>query len=101
MPKGWIEIDGTVFSAIPYQARGLTFYSVTFSYKVGDHFYSGTYMTRRGYRQGDSLPLSYDPRDPDRNSLVRREGMMRWFYVVFFVLLGIMAIWLFLHPDVK
>ena len=101
MSKGWIDTDGTVSSVVPYEARGVTFYSVVFTYKVDGHYYGGTYTTPELYREGDSLPLSYDPRDPDRNNLVRREGMLRWFYVIFFILLGIMAIWLFMQPKAR
>jgi Protein of unknown function (DUF3592) len=101
VPKGWVETEGTVSSVQSYQARGVTFYTVVFTYKVDGHYCGGTYTTTEEYREGDSLPLSYDPKDPDRNNLVRREGMLHWFYVVFFVFLGIMAIWLFLQPKAK
>jgi hypothetical protein len=99
--RDWVEVEGTVASAMAFQTKAGSGYTVVFTYKVDGHFYGGTFTTMRLYFKGDRISVKYDPSDPDRNNLVGREQMMNWFYAVFFVLLGLWAVYLFLQPKVK
>jgi hypothetical protein len=75
----WKDADGTVSSVMVSQGgRGVTFYTVGFSYKVDGHFYGGTITTGEEYREGDSVPVKYDPNDPERNDLMEKETRGRW-----------------------
>jgi len=101
LKKGWQETKGTVSSVQEFSTRVGRGYSVVFTYKADGSWYGGTFSTMSFYQQGESLPVFYDPTDPENNNFQRREGIMRWVYIVFFTLLGVVAIYLMLHPEVK
>ena len=74
MPKtDWKAIDGTVTTVAEQQTRGGPIYEVAFNYKVGDHWYGGSYTTYEAYGEGDTIAVRYDPKDPDRNDLTTKE----------------------------
>jgi hypothetical protein len=95
----WKETDATIASFIVYQTKVGPLYEVVFTYKVDGGWFGGTFTTTKAYRKGDTLPVFYDPKNPDRNNLVRRAGMIRWISIAACVLLVIMAIYLILHPE--
>lgn len=74
-------------------------YEVVFTYKVDGGWYGGTFNTRTPYAEGDILVVEYDPKDPESNKYVEREKRLRWVYIAFFAVLGLLAIWLLLQPN--
>ena len=72
----WLDTDGTVADEPQYCGKNT--YSVVFTYKVDDHFYSGTFTTANTYRKGDTIPVRYDPQNPERNDWVVKETRMHW-----------------------
>jgi Protein of unknown function (DUF3592) len=78
MHKDWKDTDGTVASVSEYRTRTGTQYSVVFTYKVDNEWYSGTFTTGEEYRKDDTITVLYDPKQPDRNNLVEKETVRRW-----------------------
>ncbi len=72
----WKDADGVVADEPLYEGKNT--YSVVFTYKVDDHFYSGTFTTGDTYRKGDSIPVRYDPTNPERNDWVVKETRQHW-----------------------
>ena len=101
MKKGWLETEGTVSSVVEFHTQAGRGYSVVFTYKVDGSWYGGTFSTMAYHREGEALPVSYDPLHPERNNFLRREGMMQWVYIVVFTLLGVMADYLMMQPKAK
>ena len=97
----WRETEGTVASVARYESKGVPIYEVVFTYKVEGSWYGGTFTTLAPHFKGDALAVRYDPSNPEKNNFLKREGIMRWVYIVFFTLLGIMAVYLFMQPKVK
>jgi len=95
----WVETEGRVWSTVAFQTKGLQGHTVTFSYEVDGHYCSGTFTTFTPYREGDTIKVKYDPANPDRNNLTDREHKLNWFYAVFFIAMGILAVYLFLQPK--
>jgi hypothetical protein len=89
----WQDADGTVADDPVY--AGENTYSVVFTYKVDDHFYSGTFSTTTTYRKGDPIPVRYDPADPERNDWVVRDTRQRW--IVGAVIAAVIVIFLVAH----
>jgi hypothetical protein len=87
----WQDADGTVAGEPEY--RGKNTYSVVFTYKVDGHFYSGTFTTGDSYKDGDSLPVRYDPKNPDYSDLTQKESRQRWLIVGIFVVVGLLVLW--------
>jgi hypothetical protein len=96
---GWQKTNATVASFLRYQTKIGPMYEVVFTYKVDGSWLGGTFTTMHPYREGDTLPLFYDPKNPERNNLARREGILRWVYIAFFVLMGALAVYLFYSPK--
>jgi len=91
----WKDADATVASVTASDGgRGRTIYSVGFSYKVDEHFYGGTFTTGDEYREGDSVAVKYDPKDPDRNDLVEKETRARW--ILWAVIAVVVVVWFLL-----
>jgi hypothetical protein len=77
--KDWKETDGTIASVEErLQTRNGPYYSVVFTYKVDDGYYSGTFTTGESYRTDDTITVLYDPTNPERNNLVERERIWHW-----------------------
>jgi hypothetical protein len=78
MQKDWKETDGTVADVEVISYRNGTEYSVVFTYKVDGGYYSGTFTTYEAYRKDDTIPVLYDPANPERNNLVESEKIQHW-----------------------
>ncbi len=77
--RDWVATEGTVGGVERESGPdGHISYSVVFTYKVDGHFYGGTFTTFKERYVGETLPVKYDPSDPDRNSLVAAEMRVRW-----------------------
>jgi hypothetical protein len=74
----WKDIDGTVASVERVDGRNGANYTVVFTYEVNGHWCGGTFHTTDEYRVGDSVPVRYDPLDPDRNDLSVKEARNKW-----------------------
>jgi Protein of unknown function (DUF3592) len=86
----WVYTDATVQGAPEYDGRNT--YSVVFMYKVDGHFYSGIFTTTDVYRDGDTLQVGYDSKDPEVNDLVQKERRLHWIYAGVGIL--IVIIWI-------
>jgi len=75
----WKDADGAVTSVERREGRGGPIFIVSFNYKVGEHWYGGFYTTDAEMKEGDYLPVRYDPDDPDRNDLVEQEKRSKLF----------------------
>jgi len=73
----WKDADGTVTSVEQSDGRGGPIFVVSFNYKVGEHWYGGFYTTNEEMKEGDYLPVQYDPNNPDRNDLVEHENRQK------------------------
>ncbi len=88
----WKDADGTVTAVETADGRYGPIYTVSFNYKVGEHWYGGTFTGSEEYKVDDTVYLRYDPNDPDTNDLVRKEQRQRllmWVFVVLLVLWGL------------
>jgi hypothetical protein len=100
VPKtDWKDTDGTVTTVSEQQGRGGPIYEIAFNYKVGEHWYGGSYTTNEAYAAGDSIAVRYDPKDPNRNDLSAKETRARWILVgvAIAVVLLVVAIMLLTH----
>jgi Protein of unknown function (DUF3592) len=91
----WKDADGTATSVTRQESRGGPIYTVAFNYEVDGHWCGGTFTTRDEYREGDSVAVRYDPKNPDYNDLMQKESRKRWIIgsvVVFVVLLWLLAV---------
>jgi hypothetical protein len=75
-------VDGTVAGVEERQTRNGRYYSVVFTYKVDGEWYSGTYTDYGSVRVGDSIPVRYDPKNPEHNDLVDKEKRLHWYIVI-------------------
>jgi hypothetical protein len=91
MHKDWKDTDGTVASVEEFQTRGGSQYRVVFTYEVDGHWCGGTFTTTDAYQKGDTLPVLYDPANPDRNNLAERETIRHW---IIGTVIGLAAIFL-------
>lgn len=99
MATEWKDTDGAIANVIAVNSRGGTRYSVVFTYKVNGSWYGGTFHTGTPYRKGDTLPVQYDPSNPDRNSYVEHEKRMHWVYAAILAFFAVIAILYLLHPP--
>lgn len=83
----WKDGDGAVTSVEEKQGRYGPLYTVSFNYKVGEHWYGGVFTGNEDYKKDDWLPVSYDPADPDRNQYTVSEGRTRLVLIVGAILL--------------
>jgi hypothetical protein len=74
----WVETEGTVGGVERNNWWPQNYLSVVFTYKVKEHFHSGTTLTKENYRVGRKISVRYDPDAPDRNDLTRRADTLRW-----------------------
>lgn len=73
--KDWKDTDGTIVSVDP-SLRWNT--GAIFTYEVGGHLYSGTYLPSETVSVGDIINVRYDPKNPERNDLVEKEARRKW-----------------------
>jgi hypothetical protein len=73
----WADADGTVTNVEFTNGRYGPIYIVSFNYKVGEHWYGGFFSTPEQYSKDDTLPVAYDPADPDRNRYQATESRNR------------------------
>jgi hypothetical protein len=97
----WKEAKGTVASVLESHSKGGNIYEVVFTYTVDGSYFGGTFTTMAYHREGETLPVRYNPSNPEENNFTKREAILRWVYVVFFVLMGLLAVYLFLQPKAK
>jgi len=87
----WKDADGIVADDPVYSGKNT--HSVVFTYKVDDHFYSGTFTTGDTYRKGDPIPVRYDPKNPERNDWVVKQARMYWIFgIVIAVVIAIIVV---------
>ena len=102
MRNDWKKTEAMIVSSTTYRGTGyVPIDSVDFAYKVDGSYYYGRFTTFGSYRKGQILPLYYDPGNPEHNNYWRRERLFKLFCVVFFTLLGLFAVYRFLHPNAK
>ncbi len=80
----WKDADGTVTAVETADGRYGTIYTVSFNYKVGEHWCGGVFTGNAAYKVGDTVYLRYDPDDPDTNDLVTKENrkqLLTWIFV--------------------
>jgi hypothetical protein len=88
--REWIETTGAVGDVeSPENYKGRKPYSVVFTYKVDDHFYSGTFTSYDPYRVGDPVAVKYDPEDPNRNDRNAGETLRKWLIAALFLLVAL------------
>jgi hypothetical protein len=88
----WKAIDGTVATVEVVQERNRPSYTVVFTYEVDGHWCAGTFTTYEKYQVGDTLPVRYDPNDPDRNDLSVEEKKKQWIIGGLVVLVAVIFI---------
>ncbi len=101
MTSGWLMTEGTVASVAVHQNRNSEWFTVVFTYKVDGGWYGGTFTSFTSYDVGEILDVEYDPQRPEINNFTRRERLLHWFYVAFFLALGVLALYLFLQPKTR
>jgi hypothetical protein len=98
----WIETEATIASIYKNPGPDGETYSVVFTYKVGDSYFGGTFTPMDGrHYVGENIPVWYDPADPGRNNLVKREKLMKWVYAALAIALGLYFIYLALHSQTR
>ena len=78
--EDWLETTATVYSCgwedTPWKMFGGTQYLVgmfsgryliVFSYQIAGATYSGEFRSSVELKEGDTFPLRYDPRNPEKN----------------------------------
>jgi hypothetical protein len=93
--KDWQSVDGTVTEVEVATGRYGPIYTVSFNYKVGEHWYGGVFTGTEEYKKDDWLPVSYDPSDPDRNQYRKSEEHRRLILVSLVALLVAWALTVF------
>ena len=101
MPTNWKATDAVVANSIESHTKAGNVYSVVFTYVVDGSYYGGTFTTMQRYADGETFAIQYDPENPERNDVVRRDRIRNWLYALFFVGLAVMAVYLFLQPKSK
>jgi hypothetical protein len=101
MRADWTETEATVASVVKLQNSRTITYEAVITYTVDGSYFATTVCGWKFYAQGQKLKIFYDPGNPDRNNLSQRERLKKLVYVIFFAALGILAVYLFLHPDKK
>lgn len=102
MRDHWRETEATVTSVVEQRVTGYgTTYEVVFTYKVDGRFYATTICTFKSHFKGEKIQICYDPADPDRNNLARREKLKKWGYAAFFTALAAWVLYLYLHRGIK
>ena len=56
-------------------------YSITFRYQVAGRQYNGEFECRHPWEVGSKFCISYDPTDPETNTMCDRRGD-RWVYYI-------------------
>jgi hypothetical protein len=74
----WKDADGTVTAVDMVDGRYGPIYTVSFNYKVGEHWCGGFFTGNEEYKVGDSIGVRYDPNDPDRNDLSLKDQRTKW-----------------------
>jgi hypothetical protein len=86
----WQDADGNVTAVETASGRYGTIYTVSFNYKVGEHWYGGVSTGNDEYKVGDSIGVRYDPKDPDRNDQSLKDSRAKW--IVAAVIAGIILV---------
>jgi hypothetical protein len=86
----WQDADGNVTAVEVADGRYGPIYTVSFNYKVGEHWYGGFFTGNAEYKVGDSIGVRYDPKDPDRNDLSLKDARSKW--IVAGVVAGVILI---------
>jgi hypothetical protein len=77
--RDWVETDGTVSEVYVDGGGRDRSVSVVFTYMVDGHYYSGTYSPFADFpTKGETIPVRYDPDDPNKNDLVARSLRNHW-----------------------
>jgi hypothetical protein len=98
----WKKTQATIVSSLEYRSAGAVLInSVDFTYEVDGGYYYGKFTTFGSFEKGQVVSLFYDPTNPERNNLQRREQILRWLYVVFFTLVAALVIYGFVRPHTK
>ncbi|SEG69538.1 Protein of unknown function [Bryocella elongata] len=89
----WQSADGTVTDVEVVQGRGGPIYTVSFNYKVGEHWYGGFFTNSSEYKKDDSISVRYDPADPDRNEYTVAASRAHLWTVLVVVIFAGLLIW--------
>jgi hypothetical protein len=101
MHADWRETEATVSSVVKQQNSRTITYEAVITYKVDGGYFATTVCGWKYYAEGQKLKIFYDPANPDRNNLSQRDRLKKLGYLLSFAALGVLAIYLFLHPDKK
>ena len=93
----WKDADGTAVSVVRYEGRGGPIYTVSFNHEVDGHWCGGSFTTTDEYREGDSVAVRYDPKNPDYNDLMQKESRQRWIIGGVVVVAVLVWLWVILH----
>lgn len=84
----WPQTEATVESSTQHHceiASGGGYvgqeYSITFRYDVAGRHYKGEFECRHPWEVGSKFCISYDPTDPETNTMCDRRGE-RWVYYI-------------------
>lgn len=85
----WPKADATVLVCTPHScdiAAGGGHvgqeYSITFRYEVAGRRYTGEFECSRPWEVGSRFCISYDPRDPETNTMCDRRGERAVYYIL-------------------
>ena len=82
----WPQAEATVVSSTPHSCNFAAGgghheqeYSISFRYEVAGRRYDGEFECHRHWEVGSKFCISYDPTDPETNTMCDRKGE-RWVY---------------------
>jgi len=90
----WQSADGTVTDVEVAQGRGGPIYTVSFNYKVGEHWYGGFFSSTSEYRKDDAISVQYDPADPNRNEYTVAASRAHLWAALVIVIVAALVIWI-------